>query len=56
MGIINRIAFLLLSIVSFPISTILALVSPKWYVIYQMYLAEKVTAFICQEKGLKEEL
>jgi hypothetical protein len=56
MAIINRIAFILLTIISFVILLVLALISPKWYVIYQMYVAELTTKFICQEKGLKEEL
>lgn len=54
MAIINRIAFLILSIASFIVLILLAIISPRWYVVYQMYLAELVTKDLWV-KGSKDE-
>ena len=57
MGIINRIAFLVLTLVSFLVLIVLSLVSPKTYGVYQVYLAELVTKYLWQEENdLSDEL
>jgi len=56
MKLINRIAFVLLALVSLPILIILGIVSPLWFAVYLTYITDKVNRHLWEEKSLKGEL
>jgi len=46
MGIINRIGLLLFTMINVIVLLTLAIISPRWYSIYQAYSTEKVFKFL----------